>query len=42
VRGAESNLCPYRDRYPYARTALKSVGDYIKTVLTPANSLTVA
>ena len=27
---------------PYARTALKSVGDYIKTVLTPTNSLTVA
>jgi acetyl esterase len=27
---------------PYARTALKSVGNYIKTVLTPTNSLTVA
>jgi hypothetical protein len=27
---------------PYARTALKSVGDYIKTVLTPTNNLTVA
>ena len=27
---------------PYARTALKSVGDYIKTVLTPTNSLTEA
>jgi hypothetical protein len=27
---------------PYARTALKTMGDYIKTVLTPTNSLTAA
>jgi acetyl esterase len=27
---------------PYARTALKAVGDYIKTVLTPTKSLTAA
>jgi hypothetical protein len=26
---------------PYARTALKSVGDYIRAVLTSTNNLTV-
>jgi hypothetical protein len=26
----------------YPRTALKTVGDYIKTVLTPTNSVTAA